>query len=290
VFSNTLNATTARTETLDLTAGTGDITFNATVGGTRELGAVIVASAKDLTIVGTTQFFATSFTQTSGSGTTALGDTLITVGNTGTVDITNNNITGTIRNTTADAPGTIKLTGTINVLLDIGTSDLLSIEDFGVVTITGTATFTTGSNILGESGQIAAAAIKVISGSCTLNGSTCTNDPTFFKTLVEGIDKATATLIIIPVVVPVEQVLTIDDIIDLDIDFDDSTTTFGSSSTRGAGTSGGTSGTSGEKSGTDSGETSGTDSGESDASDKDDKKDKEDKGTGTESSTTTKQN
>ncbi|MDZ4253858.1 MAG: filamentous hemagglutinin N-terminal domain-containing protein, partial [Sulfuritalea sp.] len=59
-FANTLDGTTANTETLGLTAGTGDVTFSNTVGATQALGAVTITSAADVGL--TTTFQAASLT------------------------------------------------------------------------------------------------------------------------------------------------------------------------------------------------------------------------------------
>jgi hypothetical protein len=71
-----------------LTAGTGDIDFNGTVGGTTPLGAVTITSAGDVTAH---TFNAASLVQTSGTGQTNLAGDVTTSTATG-VNITTDNI------------------------------------------------------------------------------------------------------------------------------------------------------------------------------------------------------
>jgi len=87
-FAQTLDGTVADTETLGLTAGTGNVTFSNTVGAGTALGAVTISSAADVGLSGS--FQAASLTQTAGSGTTTI-DGLLTA-TTGNVDIKSNAI------------------------------------------------------------------------------------------------------------------------------------------------------------------------------------------------------
>ena len=83
-FNGTLNSDGAGSpSSLGLAAGTaGDITFNGVVGGSNALGAVLVSSAKNITVPA---FTAASLTQSSGTGITNLNGLVTT---TGKVDLT----------------------------------------------------------------------------------------------------------------------------------------------------------------------------------------------------------
>ncbi|MES9882194.1 MAG: filamentous hemagglutinin N-terminal domain-containing protein [Sedimenticola sp.] len=77
-FGNTLNATTAYTETLDLTAGAGNIDFDGIVGGSTALGAVTIISAAN--VVADAAFSAASLIQSSGTGLTTFTGAVNTIG------------------------------------------------------------------------------------------------------------------------------------------------------------------------------------------------------------------
>ena len=72
LFSSTLDGTTALTESLGLTTGAGDITFNLAVGNTTALGDVTVTSAG--TVLASDTFNAASYTQSAGSVSTTFAD------------------------------------------------------------------------------------------------------------------------------------------------------------------------------------------------------------------------
>ncbi|MCX5808025.1 MAG: hypothetical protein NTX36_01420, partial [Proteobacteria bacterium] len=111
VFNTTLDGTTDYTETLGLTAGTGNITFGGAVGGTMPLGAVTISSAKDVTA---NTFSAASLTQTTGTGTTLLTNKLSTGG---AVNIKTNTINLSGAAPEIDAAGynvNLNAAGTIN--------------------------------------------------------------------------------------------------------------------------------------------------------------------------------
>lgn len=74
---------------LTLTAGTGDVAFNGTVGTTTPLGAVVVASANNLTVAAA--FNAASLAETAGTGTATLSGPVTTTAAPG-VNITSANI------------------------------------------------------------------------------------------------------------------------------------------------------------------------------------------------------
>ncbi|TVS10942.1 MAG: filamentous hemagglutinin N-terminal domain-containing protein, partial [Gammaproteobacteria bacterium] len=154
-FIGTLDGTTAETETLDLTAGTGSVTFDSVVGSTTALGAVNVVSAEDLSL--NAAFTAASLTQTTGTGTTTVGGLLSTSGN---VSLTSDAIAvnAGIDTATAAAGGTVTL----------GAGDVLNIADAiasaGAVSLTGT-------NTLNAAGSITTAGdTVVVNSAATLTG------------------------------------------------------------------------------------------------------------------------
>jgi trimeric autotransporter adhesin len=78
-FSNTLQSTTTHTETLGITAGTGNVLFSGVVGGSdKVLGAVTITSAGNLTA--DLAFTAAALTQTAGSGATLFTGAVTTTG------------------------------------------------------------------------------------------------------------------------------------------------------------------------------------------------------------------
>jgi hypothetical protein len=68
LFSSTVDGTTNETESLDLSAGLGSITFQGAVGSNTRLREIVVSDALDATFNSTVSAFA--FTQLSGTGTT----------------------------------------------------------------------------------------------------------------------------------------------------------------------------------------------------------------------------
>jgi hypothetical protein len=78
-FNNTLDGTTTATETLEITAGTGNIDFGGAVGNTADLGAVTINSAATLTA--DQAFKAGSFTQSAGSVATQFDGAVTLTGN-----------------------------------------------------------------------------------------------------------------------------------------------------------------------------------------------------------------
>ena len=201
----TLGAVTlAAATTLDTNAATaaGDITLGAVTGGGTNLtletatvagaditlngsvavGAASVVSANNVTSA--VSLSASSFSQSAGLGTTSFGGTGLS---SSVVAITTETISGKITGGSAIVAGAVTLTaGTINPTIVIGSTSTKSTTQFGVVTVTGSANFPTGSTIFGESGAQAAAAI-LPGGSCIFNAISCTdNSAASFENLVSG--------------------------------------------------------------------------------------------------------
>ncbi|WNO07824.1 YDG domain-containing protein [Teredinibacter sp. KSP-S5-2] len=88
-FNGTVNSATLETNAVTLTAGIGNIDFDAAWGATDALGAVAINSAANLTLDST--FNGASLVQSAGTGTTTFVDNLTTSGIAG-VNITNTNI------------------------------------------------------------------------------------------------------------------------------------------------------------------------------------------------------
>ena len=113
VFASTVDGT----QSLDLTAGVGTITFQGLVGDTSELGAVTVNSAFDVTA--DLAFTAESFRQVAGSGTTTFSGALSTSAAAGVnVDGTNfdfnDTVTVALGDIDVDATGTVRFNGAVS--------------------------------------------------------------------------------------------------------------------------------------------------------------------------------
>ncbi|MDD4907515.1 MAG: hypothetical protein PHJ00_00475 [Candidatus Omnitrophica bacterium] len=150
-FINTLNGTADYTQSLGLTAGTGDILFNGAVGNSIPLGAVTINSANDVTADST--FTARSITQTTGEGQTHFDSAVNTAGAADTVG-------GVVNITTAgdiQFDSTITTTGGISSAGNVGRAG-------GAVTLhsTGGAITVDGAiNTSGSDGVDSGAAGKV---------------------------------------------------------------------------------------------------------------------------------
>jgi len=155
LFDGTVDGTTADSESLTLTAGTGDITFAGNVGVTTRLDGVTINSAKDVTMQATME--TTTFTQAAGSGTTDTGSG--TLNTTGAITITAADITGAING------GDLTLTSESGIEVTVDVASLTI--DGPRATIIGT--------VAGEGGAGAAAVIVITErgpGPYTANGFT----------------------------------------------------------------------------------------------------------------------
>lgn len=94
------------TQSLQLTAGTGDIVFDGVVGGTTALGAVTISSAQDLTLLA---FTAASITQTTGTGITTLNGAVTTSGASGISISSDSIVRGAAITTTGTGPLTLAI-------------------------------------------------------------------------------------------------------------------------------------------------------------------------------------
>ncbi|MBT3579014.1 MAG: hypothetical protein HN501_03385, partial [Waddliaceae bacterium] len=82
-FASTLNGTTSVTETLGITAGTGDIDFDAAIGTTTAPGTITITSAANVTADSTINV--KGIAQSAGTGTTTFQGAITTSGTTGIV-------------------------------------------------------------------------------------------------------------------------------------------------------------------------------------------------------------
>ncbi|MCF7939547.1 MAG: hypothetical protein K9L68_13180 [Spirochaetales bacterium] len=130
VFNNTLDGP----NDLDITAGTGNISFTNSVGSGTPLGALTITSAADVTFSSTVE--AASVVQSAGSGTTLFSDDVTTSAAAG-VDITATNIA--LDNATmlvdASGDGPVRLNGAVELR---GAATTLDTTGTGDITFTGT--------------------------------------------------------------------------------------------------------------------------------------------------------
>ncbi len=203
-FSDTLRAATAYTETLGITAGTGNVVFAGIVGGgSKELGAVTITSAGNVTA--DLAFTAASLTQTAGAGTTTFTGTVTTtgkaetaggavniaetVGNISFATITTNGGTSTGIGRAGGAitlhstEGTIAVTGTISTIGSAaatnnvgGAGGNVTLTTDGTDTITAAAITTSGGAgyLAGNGGVAGAISITSTGTTTTLNGDITT--------------------------------------------------------------------------------------------------------------------
>ncbi len=136
-FDATLDSEALENNTLDLTAGTGSITFTGAVGSglNQALGAITVNSATNLTATSTVE--AASFTQTAGTGTTTFSAAVDA--SAGDINVTANAIVvdGTLTTSSAGTAGTIQISNnvTVNAALDAGGDDIILNGGAGTLTI-----------------------------------------------------------------------------------------------------------------------------------------------------------
>ncbi|MBI3044004.1 MAG: hypothetical protein HYY78_14385, partial [Betaproteobacteria bacterium] len=211
LFDSTINASTKFTETLGLTAGTGDIAFAGVVGGTTALGTITINSAQD--VGGTVNagsdaaaITAKSFTQTAGSGTTKLS-ALTTKGDTdavgkagGNVSLTGGDVTvGNITTSGSDAFVTGGGVGGAAGTITIDATD-------GSPTITLSSTYTAkggvgdGAGAGGAGGQVQFKDPITLASTATINtsggtgGSTGTGGDILFDSTINATTKFTEGL------------------------------------------------------------------------------------------------
>ncbi|MFN0011166.1 MAG: filamentous hemagglutinin N-terminal domain-containing protein [Phycisphaerales bacterium] len=148
LFEGTVNGTTADAQTLSITAGAGDVTFQGAVGDTVPLGDTTVVSADDVSFMGA--FSGTGYTQQAGTGLTTFTGLATTTGGTG-INFTGTNLT-------------------INGGVQVGGTGGIAVDNAGLFTVGATALNLTGT---GAFIQTSAAG----TGTVLLNGSTInTND------------------------------------------------------------------------------------------------------------------
>ena len=108
-FDSTLNGAI----NLDLVPGTSNIVLNANLGNSTALQAITIANANNITNSAT--ITAQTFTQSAGTGTTALGDASLHT--TGATSITTDNVTGTVEvGSLSIGTNAASLSGTVNGL------------------------------------------------------------------------------------------------------------------------------------------------------------------------------
>ncbi|MBF0110838.1 MAG: hypothetical protein HQL76_16855, partial [Magnetococcales bacterium] len=159
-FGNTLDGTSG-SETLKLTAGTGNILFTGAVGSTKSLGAITIVSATDVTTSSTLNI--ASLTQTAGSGTTTFGGTVTSSAATG-LDLTGTAFTFNEAVTTASS-GTLKVNN--SGLLTIKSGIKLNLD--GSFTQTGSGAVTLGGNITTTNDDISFAKAVTLSANTELS-------------------------------------------------------------------------------------------------------------------------
>jgi len=149
LFNGALDATTAFTETLGLTAGrTGDVLFAGLVGNTTPLGAITVSSAENVTANGVRS---SSFVQNAGDGTTTLNLGNFTAGTDGAI-ATNAAAGVNIINESITVNAGIITTGSGIVTLNADTATLTiaaagEIVSDGAISLTGAAGIDTSGNV-----------------------------------------------------------------------------------------------------------------------------------------------
>ncbi|MFM7922156.1 MAG: hypothetical protein ACKPJJ_18180, partial [Planctomycetaceae bacterium] len=123
-FAGTVNGTTDYAQDINLTAGTGSISFNSTAGASIDLGDIVVVSAQNVTFLGT--LFADSLTQTAGTGETRF-NAAVTINSSSSIDaaITTNAVTINSTLTTLNG-GSVTITNA--GLLDIAPGADMSLD------------------------------------------------------------------------------------------------------------------------------------------------------------------
>jgi filamentous hemagglutinin family protein len=148
-FTGTLDSQTGETNTLHLTAGTGDIALQGAVGTTQELGTININSATNVTTGSTIN--ATSLTQLAGSGTTTI-DGAVTLTTVEGISLTGTNLilNAAVDTVTAALGGTVTTnhsgTAIISASGDINADGAVTITADGGISTAGDIT-TTGDEI-----------------------------------------------------------------------------------------------------------------------------------------------
>jgi len=178
-FQNTLVSEATEANSLNLTAGTGSITFTGAVGSgaAQELGAVTIATANNVTASST--FEAASLTQTAGTGTTTLDGAVTTTAAGTNVDLTTETIDINANVTTNG--GTVDLSAV--TLVDLATSTSITttgnaagedggaidIDVSGTVDLVGSLITTGAANGTGVGGAGGAVTIDTNNGTIAIN-------------------------------------------------------------------------------------------------------------------------
>ncbi|MFN5625250.1 MAG: beta strand repeat-containing protein, partial [Planctomyces sp.] len=151
-FSNTVDGT----QKLTLIAGSGRISFDASVGDTDPLSSLQITSAADVTFSGTVD--ANALTQLAGTGTTTFSDTVILTGGL--------NLTGTHFSIAGrvEAGGAIAVTNT-GALTTTSDGSLVSADSFAQV---GTGSSSIGANIT-TAGDLSFASAVTLTADVALN-------------------------------------------------------------------------------------------------------------------------
>ena len=153
-FNSDVFSSTAGTQTLDITAGTGSIFFNSTVGAGTRLGALTVQSAADLTFTGAV--VGSAILQAAGTGTTEFTSTL-NLDNVSGLDLNgtaftfNNTVT-----TTSSGPVTITNSGPVTIIdaADFTVDGGFTIDGAGAVSLAGDITTTADDIIFDGTGVV----------------------------------------------------------------------------------------------------------------------------------------
>jgi len=176
-FASTINATHA----LTLKSGTGNILISGNIGSGVPIGNFTISSANNVTAQG---IQAASFTQTTGTGTTALNGPLITSGALGISIHTNTIIRGAAITTTGGGPLTITNSGafTSTAAGAINLGGAFTQNGTGAVSLAGTIT-TTDANL-------SFASPIAMGGNVSLNTGTSMGNITLSQTVQGAFDLA----------------------------------------------------------------------------------------------------
>jgi parallel beta-helix repeat protein len=174
-FANTLDGTTAGIETLDITAGTGNVVFGDAVGGGTPFGTITITSAADLTAAAIT---ASSLTHTAGTGTatfngaqnydTATGLTVESAGVALNAAVTTTN------------SGIVLLEANAGTLTIAAAGDILA---DGAVTLTGSAGISTAGDVTTTDDNVQFASATTLTGPVAISSGAGAGDISFASTL-----------------------------------------------------------------------------------------------------------
>ena len=163
-FANTVEGTVANTQTLGITAGTGNVDFDNTVGTGTALGALTLTSAGNVTADNTID--AASLSQVAGSGTTQFdGDVTATTGNVGVVAnaITLNALLDTA---TAAAGGTVTLNAATGALTLASAGD---INSDGLVSLTSGTSISTSGDVTTTNDDVTFTSAVTLGGAVSID-------------------------------------------------------------------------------------------------------------------------